>query len=1014
MVKGRGRPTSTIVMDKAEQEKRGVSTPADISAGHDWRLGRFPNLMPRRVEKILLVSSPYDSFILEEDGLLSELIFSEYTDLGLTHAPHVTRVPSGEEALTAIRDGKFDLVITMLRLGDMDIFRFSRAVREISPELPLVLLIADELELVRLGDRRSELEVDGIYVWQGDAKLFLAIIKVLEDRWNAEHDTRIGGVGVIILIEDSLRYRSSLLPALYSELVEQTRSVMQDGLNRMHKLLRMRARAKILVAETYEQGMELYERFKGYLFGLIMDVGFPRDGRPDPQAGLAFIRHVKGEHPDVPVLLQSSDLSNRELAESVDSAFLHKRSRTLLQDLREFMLHNFGFGDFVFRMPDGREVARATDLLSMKQVLPDVPGESLDYHAQRNHFSNWLRARTEFVLARRLRPRKRSEFPDSEAVRRYLITALEEALGYSRRGVIEDFSRKRFDVNTRFARTGGGSLGGKARGLAFFDALLARHQLDRAFEGVHVYVPHCVVIGTNVFDEFLSRNRLRGTVLYNADDDWIRKAFEKARLPPQLVEDLRVFLAQVRYPIAVRSSSLLEDSQFHPFAGVYDTHMISNNHPDAGQRLGQLCDAIKLVYASTFFNTARRYLEATPYRIEEQKMGVVLQQLVGSQHEHYFYPSFAGVVRSYNFYPFGQMKPEEGVVSVVLGLGQMVLEGGESLRFCPAHPQVLPQLAYGQQFLDQSQRGFFAIDLRHGEDASADAITSTVVRLELEDAERHGTLQPIGSVWSDDDRAFRDGTSRPGVRAVTFAHVLKADVFPLAEILCRILELGRQGMSAPVEIEFAVNLDSDPKEFAILQMRPYGASNDFEPAEVEELPRDVLLCYSTQALGNGIVDGIHDIVYVRPDAFDAARTRDIAGEVSEINEALRAANRPCLLIGPGRWGSSNHWLGIPVSWGQVSAARIIVETGLEDFVVDPSQGSHFFHNLTSVGTAYLTINPRTDQGFIDWKWLDHQSAQRETEFVRHVRLEIPIEARVDGRTSRAAVLKWSVRAVPET
>jgi len=1000
-------------MSNAEQKGRSAHAPTDISAGHDWRLGRFPNLMPRRVEKILLVSSPYESFILEEDGLLSELIFSEYSDLGLTHAPHVTRVASGEEALAAIRDGAFDLVITMLRVGDMDIFRFAQAVRRIAPELPVVLLIANELELARLGDRRDELDVDGIYVWQGDAKLFLAIIKVIEDRWNAEHDTQIGGVGVIILIEDSVRYRSSLLPALYSELVKQTRSVMQDSLNRMHKLLRLRARPKILVAQTYEEGLALYERFKDCLFGLITDVGFPRNGQPDPRAGLAFIRHVQGEHPDVPILLQSSDPGNRELAASVSSGFLHKRSSTLLQDLRDFMLHNFGFGDFVFRLPDGREVARATDLLSMKQVLLQVPGESLDYHAQRNHFSNWLRARTEFVLARRLRPRKRSEFADSEALRRYLISALEEALGRNRRGVVEDFSQRRFDTTTRFARIGGGSLGGKARGLAFFDALLARHQIDRAFAGVRIYVPRSVVIGTDAFDEFLDRNGLRRTTLYNADDDWIRDAFRNAQLPPPLVENLRVFLSQVRYPIAVRSSSLLEDSQFHPFAGVYDTHMISNNHPDDEARLQQLCRAIKLVYASTFFSSARRYLEATPYRIEEQKMGVVLQQLVGSRHEHYFYPNFAGVVRSYNFYPFGRMKPEEGVAGVALGLGQLVVEGGEALRFCPAHPQVLPQLAYGQQFLDQSQRGFFAIDLSHAEPPPADASPSSVVRLALEDAERHGTLHAVGSVWSPEDQAFYDGISRPGIRAVTFAHVLKADLFPLAQILGRVLELGRQGMSGPVEIEFAVNLDCDPKEFAVLQMRPYAASSDFEPVEIENVLRNAMICYSTQALGNGVIDGIHDIVYVKPDTFDAAKTRDIARAVSTINDGLRATNRSCLLIGPGRWGSSNHSLGIPVSWAQVSAARIIVEAGLENFVVDPSQGSHFFHNLTSVGTAYLTINSRTDPGFIDWKWLDSQAAEAESEFVRHLRLPIPIEARIDGRKSRAAVLKWSVRAVPD-
>ena len=992
--------------------------PADVvdsSGGHDWRLGRFPYLMRRRVENVLLVSSAYESFILEEDGLLTEMISSEYVDLGLSHAPALTRVATGEEALAAVENGNFDLVITMPRASGADICRFSQAMRETAPRVPLVLLISNELELTRLGDRREQLNFDDIYVWQGDAKLFLAIVKVIEDRWNADYDTRIGGVGVIILVEDSLRYRSSLLPALYSELVKQTRSVMQDGLNSMQKLLRLRARPKILVGGSYEEGLELYQRYRDYLFGLITDVAFPRAGRHDPQAGIELIRHIKSEMPDLPVMLESSDPRNRTLAETVQCSFLHKRSRTLLHDLRDFMLNNFGFGDFVFRLPDGTIVGRAPDLLSMKEVLPTVPGESIDYHSRRDHFSNWLRARTEFELARHLRARKRSEFADAEAVRNYLVEAIEETLGRNRRGLVEDFSRKHFTSDTRFARIGEGSLGGKARGLAFFDAMLARTQLDRKYEDVRIYVPRSVVIGTDIFDEFLDRNRLRRTVLVNADDDWVRAAFLNAELPAHVVEDLRVYLRHVHYPIAVRSSSLLEDSQFHPFAGVYDTHMIANNAPDDEDRLRELCTAVKLVYASTFYDVARRYLESTPYRIEEQRMGVILQQIVGNRHEHYFYPSFAGVVRSYNFYPFGHMKPEEGVASVVLGLGQMVAEGGEALRFCPAHPQVLPQLAHGEQFLDHSQRGFFAIDLHSSNQGAGDqpGLSTVISRLELEDAERHGTLQPIGSVWSHENHCFYDGISRPGVRAVTFAHVLKAEIFPLARILCDVLDMGRESMSGPVEIEFAVNLESRPREFAILQMRPYGAGGDYEPVEIDAIPEDFMICRSSQALGNGVIDGLTDIVYVRPDAFDAAQTRQIAEQVADVNEKLRSEGRPYLLIGLGRWGSSNHWLGIPVNWGQVSAARVIVEASLENFMVDPSQGSHFFHNLTSVGVAYLTVGGASTSDFVDWKWLAQQPAETETEFIRHIRLDLPIEARIDGRTSRAAILKWSARSNPE-
>ncbi|MBI5865734.1 MAG: histidine kinase [Planctomycetes bacterium] len=982
------------------------------SIGHDWRLVRFPHLMPRRIERILLVSSAYDSFILEEDGLLTELIFSEYTDLGLTHAPSVTRVSTGEEAFEELRRHPYDLIITMLRLVDMDLKRFGREARQINSIAPIVLMVSNVAELARLDDRREDLGCDAIYVWHGDAKIFLAIIKVMEDRWNVEHDTREGGVGVIILVEDSVRYRSSILPIMYSELVNQTRSVMLDGINRMHRQLRLRARPKILVAETFEEGMQLYQKFREYIFGVVSDVAFVRDGAPDPEAGIRFIRELKQDNPDLSALLQSSDLSNREKARELQTSFLHKRSTSLLHDVREFMLANFGFGDFVFRMPEGREVARASDLRDMARVLRDVPAESLAHHARRNHFSIWLRARTEFVLARKLRPKKITEFGDVEGLRRYLISELEDVLRRNRRGVVEDFDAGKFDLHTSFARVGGGSLGGKARGLAFMDAMLMRHQVDRAFEGVRVYVPRTVVVGTDVFEEFLDGNHLRSQGLYTAKDEWIRSAFLKAELSSEVVEALRAYLNISRYPIAVRSSSLLEDSQTHPFAGVYDTYMIPNNHPDDRVRLDQLCDAIKLVFASTFYSAARKYLESTPHRIEEQQMAVILQQIVGTRHESHFYPNFAGVMRSYNFYPFGHMRPEDGVASVGLGLGRLVVEGGEALRFCPAYPQVLPQLSSPRQFLATSQRGFYALDLSRTEFDVAGDPNAAVARLPLEQAERDGTLALIGSVWSPENQCFYDGISRPGPRAVTFAHVLKSDVFPLAPIIHRVLELGRSGLSGPVEMEFAVNLASEPKEFAILQMRPYGVGGDFEPVDIAEIPDEMLCCSSPQSLGNGVIAGIADVVYVIPETFDPMRTREIAREVAEFNERLRASGHSYLLIGPGRWGSSNHSLGIPVTWAQICAARIIVETSLSNFSVDPSQGSHFFHNLTSLGTAYMTINPKLKQGFVDWAWLAEQPVAAEGAFVRHVLLEIPVEARIDGRTSRGVVLKWSARETP--
>ena len=994
---------------KADTVGRGAGERAVVSP--DWRLGRFPNLMPRRIQEILLVSSAYDSFILEEDGLLTELIFSEYTDLGLTHAPRVTHVTEAEEALDTLRGGSFDLVITMLRMTLAELREFGQAVRQLNAELPVVLLVASELELARLPTQTGELNLDSVYVWQGDAKVFLAIIKVLEDRWNAVHDARLGGVGVIILVEDSRRFRSSLLPIMYSELVKQARAVMAEGLNRMHRLIRMRARPKILVAESFEAGVELLEQHRDHVFGVIADVRFPRRGKLDPRAGIDFIGRVKADLPDIPTLLQSSDRRNRSLAESIGADFLHKRSTTLLHDVRQFMLNNFGFGDFVFRMPDGQEIARASDLRSMARILRKVAPESLDYHARRNHFSNWLRARTEFVLARRLRPRTVSEFRDLESLRRFLTAAFTQALRQSRRGVIEDFERETFDSASRFARIGGGSLGGKARGLAFFDALLARHPLDREFPVARVYVPRSLVIETDVLDAFLENNRLRSLALYEAENEWIKQAFLKAELPDRVIGDLRTYLEMMRQPLAVRSSSLLEDSHYHPFAGVYETFMIPNNHEDPRVRLEHLCDAIKLVFASTFFDEARRYLRATPYRIEEQSMAVLVQEIVGSRHERYFYPNFAGVVRSYNFYPFGTAKPEDGVACVALGLGKQVVEGGAALRFSPAHPQASPQLSTGKQFLNQSQREFYAVDLGRPESGPHDQ-SETVARLELEDAERQGTLAAVGSVWSDENNAFYDGIQRAGVRVVTFAHVLKSDLFPLAAILRRLLKIGREGMSGPVEIEFAVNLESEPKEFAVLQVRPYTAGGYYDPVELDELPAEALLCESSQAMGHGVIGGIRDVVYIKPQTFDAANTLDIAREVAAMNEALRAQDRHCLLIGPGRWGSSNRWLGVPVNWGQISTARVVVETTLENFAVDSSQGSHFFHNLVSFGVAYLTVNPRTGRGAIDWSWLESRRAVAESDFVRHVRLAEPLEARVDGRSSRAVVLKRARRSTP--
>lgn len=965
----------------------------------------YQSLMPHRVQEVLLVSSLYESFILEEDGLVADLISSEYLELNLSHAPRVTHVPTGDEALRLIRQQPVDLIITMTRLGGWNVAAFAEQVKKIKPDLPLVVLAEEPRELSRYADLRVRGLVNAAFVWNGDAKILLTIIKLLEDRLNVEHDIKVGNVRVIILIENSVRFYSAYLPLIYTEVMKLTQSLMAEGLNHTHRLLRQRARPKILLAQTFEEAWELYSKYSENVLGVISDVRFPRSGNLDPGAGIEFTRRVRADSPHLPVLLQSSDESHAGDAETLNACFLHKKSPTLLRDLRNFMFGNLGFGDFVFKLPDNTVVGRAHDLRSFAETIAKVPTECLGFHAGQNHFSNWLMARTEFEIATRIRPRQVSEFSTLEEVRRYLLESLSEYREKHRTGMIADFAPGAFDPAATFTRIGGGSLGGKARGLAFISALLRRYDLRRRFKNVRIGVPHSAVIGTDFFNSFLDENNLRGLAADNVDDEQIAKAFLAAELPRELHDYLSEFLWYVRYPLAVRSSSLLEDSQEQPFAGIYATHFIPNNHQALDVRLGQLCAAIKLVYASTFFRRAKRYLEATGHHTEEENMGVILQEIVGSRYDNRFYPTFSGVVRSYNFYPLAHMTPEDGVAHVALGLGKMVVEGGESLMFSPAHPPVLPQFAAAPDMLANSQRSFYALDMSRSELLPSADGSSHLARLGLDVAEADGTLAPIGSVYSVQDDVVYDGIYRPGPRLVSFAHVLKADLFPLAEILRVLLDIGRRGMACPIEIEFAVNMSAEPMEFGFLQIRPIVGGEEFEDVLLEEQDRARAVCYSRQAMGNGRVRNLQDIIYVRPDRFDSACTREIAAEISQLNDKLQNAGRPCVLIGPGRWGSTDRWLGIPITWDQVSSAKVIVETTLRDFMPAPSQGTHLFQNLTSSRVRYLTINPIAGEGFIDWNWLAARQTVEETRFVRHVVVPAGLEVKLDGRTRQGVILK---------
>jgi CheY-like chemotaxis protein len=969
----------------------------------------FQDLMPFRVQDILLVSSLYDSFTLQEDGRLNELIAGEFLELSLHHTPGLTHVATGAEALALAKaERRFNLVITTLRAADMDAVELVREVRRAGLDIPVVAMAYDNDERKNFEATHDLSGIDGLFLWQGNARVLVAIVKFVEDRRNAGHDTSAMGVRVILVVEDNVRYYSSFLPEMYTELIRQSQRLISEGINPSHKLVRMRARPKLLLATTFEEASELLARYEPYLLGLISDVEFPREGTRSRDAGFELARMARRRIPDLPIVLQSSRAEFAAGAARVGAVFLRKYSETLLSDLRAFMVEYFAFGDFVFRTPDGTEVDRAPDLKSLEEKLHTVPAESLGYHGERNHFSNWLTARTEFALARKLRPRKVPEFLTLEDLRRDLIASIADYRREQSETLVADFDPETFDPSSNyFARIGNGSLGGKARGLAFVRYLLNYHGIGRRLPGVRIAVPPTLVLATDCFDRYLARNDLRDLALNSRDDERLLEAFLKAPLPRDVVRKLRAFVETVRSPLAVRSSSLLEDSQYQPFTGVYETFMLPNAHPDFRVRLRQLLTAVRRVYASTFLRQAKDYLHATPYRLEEEKMAVAIQRVVGTDHGGRFYPDFSGVARSYNYYPAPALTPEDGVAAVALGMGRSVADGERCLSFCPRHPQAIVPFSSVEEILSNSQRDFWAVEL----DPRASGDTEEAMRehrFGLDVAERDGTLSAVASTFSAENHAVYDGLSRPGVRLVTFAPILKHEVFPLADILTTLLDVGGRGMNRAAEIEFAVRLSRDPAkphEFGFLQMRPLVLTRETENLDIDGVPRETLLCRSPRVMGNGAIRDLRDVVVVDFHRFDRSMSRAAAGEVARYNALLTRDGHPYLLLGVGRWGSTDPWLGIPVSWDQIAGARVIVESGFRDFRVTPSQGSHFFQNLTSFQVGYFTVNADVDEGFIDWDWLASQPAEGEMKFVRHLRFDAPLVVKMNGRRNQGIIYK---------
>ena len=970
----------------------------------------FNILMRKRIYHVLLISSAYDAFILEDDGRVDEQIFNEYVSLNLRYPPQFILVNNGEEAFDMLEEENIDLIITMLSAEETDTFDLAKEIKKKYPSKPIVVLtpFSREVSLKVTGEDMSV--IDYIFSWLGNADILLAIIKLIEDKMNVEHDVREVGVQTILLVEDSIRFYSSYLPNIYKIIFKQSLKFMTEGLNEHQKMLRMRGRPKIMLATTYEEAVSLYEKYKHNMLGIITDLKYRREGVIDDQAGIRLCQKVKENDRFMPMLLQSSDAEVEKLAKKIRVGFINKHSKKLSLELRNFITEYFAFGDFVFvDPPEGKEIMRASDLKSLQEVLFQLPDQSLEYHIRRNHFSKWLRARALFPLADLIRDLRFEDFQSLDEVRRFMFDAIASFRLNKARGVIAEFYRESFDEYLTFSRIGEGSIGGKARGLAFLDSLIKRNKILDKYENVNVTIPRTVVLCTDVFDEFMEQNDLYKVALAeNASDEDILQSFIQARLPFRIHEDLYIFLSVITNPIAVRSSSLLEDSYYQPFAGVYSTYMIPNIPNDERLMMELLSDAIKSVYASAFYRDSKAYMAATLNVIDEEKMDIVLQEVCGRRFGDRFYPSFSGVARSINFYPIEPEKPEDGTASVALGLGKYIVDGGLSLRFSPKYPGNILQMSSPDSALRETQKTFYALNLdpESFQPSLDDGIN--LMKLKVSEAEKDGSLRNIASTYDFHNNVIRDGTHYKGKRIISFSNILQHGVFPLADILNTTLKIGQREMNKPVEIEFAVNLSNKkdmPAVFNLLQIRPIVHNKELIEVDLSGISRGEAIVLCDNALGNGVIDNIRDLVYVKPDSFDPSRSNQMAEIVNKQNTVLRENGRNYVLIGPGRWGSTDPWLGIPVKWPQISSARVIIESGLEDFRIDPSQGTHFFQNLTSFNVGYFTINPFLNEGFYNVDYLNALDPYYEDEFIRHIRFIHPMTIKIDGRKNRGVILK---------
>ena len=966
----------------------------------------FMNLMTRRIFNVLIVANPYDAFMLEDDGRVDEKIFMEYTELGMRYPPSFMQVSTTEEAAEVLATTSIDLVICMPGNADNDAFTVARDIKAKFPDIPCVVLTPFSHGITRRMENEDLSIFDYVFCWLGNTNLIMSIIKLIEDKMNIEHDIAEAGVQMILLVEDSIRFYSSLLPMLYGYILAQSQRFSAEALNPHNAALRMRGRPKVVLARTYEEAMELYEKYADNTLGVISDCRFPKDGGKDSEAGLKLLRAIRERNEYVPLILQSSEIENKAKAEAEHFHFIDKNSKAMSIDLRDVMEEHMGFGDFIFRDPKThQEVMRVRTLKELQDNIFKIPYDSMLYHISRNHMSRWLCARAIFPVSEFLKTVTWHKLQDVDLHRKIIFDAIVQYRHMKNIGVVAVFDRGKFDRYAHFARIGDGSLGGKGRGLAFLDNIIKRHPEFNQYEGVAVSIPKTVVLCTDVFDQFMERNNLYKIALSDASNEEILSAFLKAQLPDKYIADFFTFFEATNRPIAIRSSSLLEDSHYQPFAGIYSTYMIPRLD-DKYQMLQMLAAAIKSVYASVYYKDSKAYMTATSNVIDQEKMAVILQEVVGSEHGDRYYPNISGVLRSINYYPIGDETSEEGIASLALGLGKYIVDGGQTLRVSPYHPTQVLQTSEMETALRQTQTQFYALDMKNvGNDFKVDD-GFNILKLKVKDAEGDGTLNYIASTYDPYDQVIRDGYYEGGRKVISFCGVLQQGVFPLPELMQMAMKYGAEGMKRPVEIEFACNLNADRTgEFYLLQMRPIVDSKQVLDDDLAAIDDRKCLLRSHNSLGHGVSEDVVDVVYVKTDEnFTASNNPRIADEVERMNRKFVAEGKNYVLVGPGRWGSSDYWLGIPVKWPHISAARVIVEAGLKNYRVDPSQGTHFFQNLTSFGVGYFTINTYRGDGIYQKELLDAMPAVDETKYVRHVRFDRPLKIMMDGMKQEGVVL----------